>query len=55
VSEAVNQTLADQIAADTGIKVVWIYHASLTAPGGPAPSYLEFMRYNVSAIVEALK
>ena len=55
VSEAVNQTLADQIAADTGIKAVWIYHATLTASGGPAPSYLEFMRYNVNAIVGALK
>jgi manganese/iron transport system substrate-binding protein len=55
VSEAVNQTLADQIAADTGIKSVWIYHATLTASNGPAASYLEFMRYNVKAIVEALK
>ena len=55
VSEAVNQTLADQIASDTGIKAVWIYHATLTAPGGPAPSYLDFMRYNVNAIVGALK
>lgn len=55
VSEAVNQVLADQIAADTGIKAVWIYHATLSVPGGPAASYLEFMRYNVKAIVEALK
>jgi ABC-type Zn uptake system ZnuABC Zn-binding protein ZnuA len=55
VSEAVNQAFADQIALDTGIKAVWIYHATLTAPGGPAASYLEFMRYNVKAIVEALK
>jgi manganese/iron transport system substrate-binding protein len=55
VSEAVNQTLADQIATDTGIKSVWIYHATLTASGGPAASYLEFMRYNVKAIVGALK
>jgi ABC-type Zn uptake system ZnuABC Zn-binding protein ZnuA len=55
VSEAVNQTLADQIAADTGIKSIWIYHATLTASGGPAASYLEFMRYNVKAVVEALK
>jgi ABC-type Zn uptake system ZnuABC Zn-binding protein ZnuA len=55
VSEAVNQALADQVAADTGIKAVWIYHASLTAPGGPAASYLDFMRYNVTAIVKALK
>ena len=55
VSEAVNQTLADQIAANTGIKSIWIYHAALTASTGPAASYLEFMRYNVNAIVEALK
>ena len=55
VSEAVNQTMADQIAADTGIKTARIYHASLTASSGQAPSYLEFMRYNVKAIVEALK
>jgi ABC-type Zn uptake system ZnuABC Zn-binding protein ZnuA len=55
VSEAVNQTLAAQVAADTGVKAVWIYHATLTAPGGLAPNYLEFMRYDVNAIVEALK
>ena len=55
VSEAVNQTLADQIAVDSGIKAVLIYHATLTASGGPAASYLEFMRYNVKVIVEALK
>jgi ABC-type Zn uptake system ZnuABC Zn-binding protein ZnuA len=55
VSEAVNQAMADQIAADTGIKSVRIYHASLTAATGPVASYLEFMRYNVRTIVEALK
>ena len=55
VSESVNQPLADQVAVDTGIKAVWIYHATLTTSGGPAASYLEFMRYNVKAIVEALK
>jgi ABC-type Zn uptake system ZnuABC Zn-binding protein ZnuA len=55
VSEAVNLDLADQIAIDTGIKSVWIYHASLTASGGPAANYLEFMRYNAKVIVEALR
>ncbi len=55
ISETVNQTLADQLAADTGIQTVWIYHASLTPVDGPAGSYLDFMRYNVSAIVDALK
>jgi len=55
VTESSNQTMADQIAADTGITAVWLYHASLTDASGPAPTYLEFMRYNVAAIVEALK
>jgi ABC-type Zn uptake system ZnuABC Zn-binding protein ZnuA len=55
VTEASNQSMVEQIAQDTGIRAVWLYHASLTEADGPAPSYLEFMRYNVSAIVEALK
>ena len=55
LSEAANQTLAEQLAADTGIRVVWIYHATLTSSSGPAPTYLDFMRYNVAAITDALK
>ncbi|KAF0108262.1 MAG: ABC transporter substrate binding protein [Anaerolineaceae bacterium] len=55
VTEASNQSLADQVARDTGIQAVWLYHASLTEAGGPVPTYLDFMRYNVNAIVNALK
>jgi len=55
VGETANQSLAEQVAADTGIQIVIIYHASLTDDFGLAPSYLEFMRYNVNAIVNALK
>lgn len=55
VGENANQSLARQVAADTGIRVIPLYHASLTGPDGPAPDYLTFMRYNVTAIVEALK
>lgn len=55
VGADVNQNLARQIASDTGIKVVPLYHGSLTDASGPVPTYLDFMRYNVSAIVEALK
>jgi ABC-type Zn uptake system ZnuABC Zn-binding protein ZnuA len=55
LSEASNQTLADQVAADTSIRVVWIYHATLTGPNGPASTYLDFMRYNVAAITNALR
>ena len=55
VSEAANQALADQVAADTGIRTVWIYHTTLAAPGSPVPTYLDFMHYNINAIVGALK
>ena len=44
------------IAEETGIRVVSnIYTHSLTTSDGPAPSYLEMMRYNTSAIVAALQ
>jgi len=53
--ETVNQELAAQVAHDTGTKLVLIYHGSLSEPDGPASSYINLMRYNVTAIVEALK
>jgi ABC-type Zn uptake system ZnuABC Zn-binding protein ZnuA len=55
VSKTVNPDLAEQVARDTGVKVVFVYTGSLSQPGGEADSYLKFMRYNVQAIVEALK
>ena len=55
VGTTVNSTLAEQVAQDTGSKIVSVYTGSLTAPGGEAGSYLVFMRYNVNAIVNALK
>ena len=55
VSTTVNADLAERIAEDTGVKLVYLYSGSLSKPGGPADNYLALMRYNVSAIVEALK
>jgi ABC-type Zn uptake system ZnuABC Zn-binding protein ZnuA len=55
VSKTANSTLAEQVAQDTGTQVVHVYTGSLTAPGGEADSYLTFMKYNVNAIVKALK
>lgn len=55
VGKTVNPALAEQVAQDTGVKLVSLYTGSLTGPGGEADSYLGFMRYNVNAIVEALK
>ncbi len=47
-----NPQLAQQIAAETGVKVVTnLYTHSLSAPDGPAPTYIEMMKYNVSQIV----
>ncbi len=51
-----NTALAEQIATETGIKLITnLYTHSLTPPDGEAPTYLEMIRHNVSVIVEALK
>jgi ABC-type Zn uptake system ZnuABC Zn-binding protein ZnuA len=51
-----NPQLAKQIAQETGILVVTeLYTHSLTEAKGPAPTYLMMMKYNVQAIVNALK
>jgi ABC-type Zn uptake system ZnuABC Zn-binding protein ZnuA len=51
-----NPQLAEQIAAETGIKVVSeLYTHSITDANGKAPTYIDMMKYNVEAITEALK
>jgi manganese/iron transport system substrate-binding protein len=55
VGLTVNQDLAERVADDTGIQLVFLYTGSLSEPGGPADEYLSLMRYNVSAIAEALR
>ncbi len=55
VGNTVNPSLAERVAGDTGVKLVFLYTGSLSAPGGEAPTYLDYMRYNTSAIVNALK
>jgi ABC-type Zn uptake system ZnuABC Zn-binding protein ZnuA len=47
--------LADQLAADLGIRVLPIYSDSLSDANGPASTYLAFMRYNMQTIVDALR
>jgi ABC-type Zn uptake system ZnuABC Zn-binding protein ZnuA len=54
VSADIDPSLSERIAEDTGTEVVTLYFGSLT-PGEPAGTYLEFMRYNVETIVQALK
>lgn len=51
-----NPQLAQQVARETGIKVVTdLYTHSTTVAGGAAPTYIDMMRVNVKAIVDALK
>ena len=55
LGEVENPNLANQIAAETNVKVVGdLYLESLT-DGAPAATYIEMMKYNVSRIVDALK
>lgn len=51
VGSTVNPRQAEQLAQDLGIRVVPIFTDSLSAADGPAATYVDFMRYNVAAIV----
>jgi ABC-type Zn uptake system ZnuABC Zn-binding protein ZnuA len=51
----VNPKLAEQVAQDTGVKLVALYSGSLGGPGSGAESYLALIRYDVQAIVDALR
>jgi ABC-type Zn uptake system ZnuABC Zn-binding protein ZnuA len=55
LGEVENASLAEQISAETGVKVVDdLYLESLT-DGAPAGTYIDMMKYNVSLIVESLR
>ncbi len=56
VEIGVNTNMAEQIASETGTKVVSdLYLETLSAKDGPAPDYISMMKYDVTQIVEALK
>jgi ABC-type Zn uptake system ZnuABC Zn-binding protein ZnuA len=47
--------IAGQIAKETGITVVTgLLTHSITEPGGPAPTYIEMMKFNTKTITESL-
>lgn len=50
-----NPNLAEQIAAETGIRVVANLHLESLTDGAPAGTYIEMMKFNVTQIVEALR
>jgi ABC-type Zn uptake system ZnuABC Zn-binding protein ZnuA len=48
--------IADQIAKETGIKVVTeLFTHSITEPAGPAPTYIKMIEFDTNTIVESLK
>jgi len=55
LGEVENTSLAKQIAAETGVKIVdGLYLETLTV-GPPAATYIDMMKFNVARMVEALK
>ena len=55
VGASVNPSLSERVANDTGVKLVTLYTGSLGTKGSGAETYLDYIRYNTEAIVEALK
>jgi ABC-type Zn uptake system ZnuABC Zn-binding protein ZnuA len=49
-----NTRLIDTIAKDAGVKVVTALSESLTAAGGPADTYIGYLKYNAQTIATAL-
>ena len=48
-------SLAQQIADETGVRVVTDLHLESLTDGAPAGTYIDLMKYNVTQIVNALK
>lgn len=55
VGNTVNPTLAERVAEDTGVGLIFFYTGSLSPADGAAPTYLAYLRYNTNAFVDALK
>jgi len=51
-----NPKLADLVASETGVKVVTdLYVESTSGPDGPAPTYIDMIKYDVNRIISVLK
>jgi ABC-type Zn uptake system ZnuABC Zn-binding protein ZnuA len=51
----VSESIAQQIAGETGAQIVRLYTGSLSQPGDGADTYLAYMRFNAGAIAGALQ
>jgi len=49
-----NESLAEQIADETGVRVVTGLHLESLTEGAPTATYIDMMKHNVALIVEAL-
>ena len=52
---AENPAFAQQIADETGVKVIEDLHLESLTDGPPAATYIDMMKHNVTQIVDALK
>jgi len=55
VGDVANQNLARRLADDTGTRLELVLTESLTPADGPGATYIDYMRYNVRTIAEALR
>jgi manganese/iron transport system substrate-binding protein len=55
VGTTVNSTLSQRVADDTGIKLLRLYTGSLGPAGSGVETYLDYIRYNTTTIVEGLR
>jgi len=55
IGSTINPNLTDQVASDTGAKVITIDTESLGDPGSDTATYIQFMQKLVTTIVDGLK
>lgn len=55
IETGANPRVLEQVAAESGVRIGGkLFADALSAPGGPAPSYVAMIRHNMRAIAEAL-
>jgi ABC-type Zn uptake system ZnuABC Zn-binding protein ZnuA len=55
LDEVENPVLAQQIASETGVRVVTDLHLESLTDGAPAATYIDMMKHNVTQIANALR
>jgi len=55
VNIGTNANIAQRISEDTGTKLVSLYMHSLSDKSGVAGNYIDFMRYDVTSIINTFK